>query len=153
MRFPEPGLDLDDLFLFEAKRKVQKDRTVSLNGVVYEVDAALVGETVTLRFDPGAPPERPVQVCHQGQRSGLARVVQTYANCFVKRERPSRTLTADGPAPQPPASALRLRELPSDERTEDVPQTLRLDRLSLRYDAPARRPVRLRRAQRGARRA
>jgi transposase InsO family protein len=114
VRFPEPGLDLDELFLFEAKRKVQKDRTVSLNGVVYEVDAALVGETVTLRFDPSAPPQRPLQVCHQGRVSGLARVVETYANCFVKRERPSRTLSTDGPAPQPPASALRLRELPTD---------------------------------------
>jgi hypothetical protein len=118
VRFPEPGLDLDDLFLFEAKRKVQKDRTVSLNGVVYEVDAALVGETVLLRFDPAAPAERPLQVCHQGRPSGLARPVQTYANCFVTRERPARTLAADGPAPQPPASALRLRELPTDTSGE-----------------------------------
>ena len=116
VRFPEPTLDLDDLFLFEAKRKVQKDRTVSLNGVVYEVDAALVGETVLLRFDPGAPAERPLLVCHQGRPSGLARVVQTYANCFVKRERPARTLAVDGPAPQPPASALRLRELDGEAR-------------------------------------
>jgi hypothetical protein len=114
VRFPEPTLDLDDLFLCEAKRKVQKDRTVSLNGVVYEVDAALVGETVTLRFDPGAPPQRPLQVCHQGRPAGLARVVETYANCVVKRERPSRTLSAEGPAPEPPASALRLRELATD---------------------------------------
>jgi len=118
VRFPEPTLDLDDLFLFEAKRKVQKDRTVSLNGVVYEVDAALVGETVLLRFDPAAPVERPLLVCHQGRPSGLARVVQTYANCFVKRERPARTLATDGPAPQPPASALRLRELPTDTSDE-----------------------------------
>jgi hypothetical protein len=114
VHFPEPGLELHELFLFEAKRKVQKDRTVSLNGVVYEVDAALVGETVTLRFDPSAPPQRPLQVCHQGQVTGLARVVETYANCFVKRERPSRTLAVEGPAPEPPASALRLRELASD---------------------------------------
>ncbi len=114
VHFPEPGLELQELFLFEAKRKVQKDRTVSLHGVVYEVDAALVGETVTLRFDPSAPPQRPLQVCHQGRPSGLARVVETYANCFVKRERPSRTLAADGPAPAPPASALRLRELARD---------------------------------------
>jgi hypothetical protein len=112
VRFPEPGLDLADVFLFEAERKVQKDRTVSLNGVVYEVDAALVGEKVTLRFDPGAPPQRPVQVWHAGKRIELAAPVQTYANCFVKRERPSRTLSADGPAPQPAPSALRLRELP-----------------------------------------
>lgn len=114
VRFPEPGLDLQELLLFEAKRKVQEDRTVSLNAVVYEVDAALVGETVTLRFDPNAPAQRPLQVCHQGRLCWLARVVETYANCFVKRERPARTLSADAPAPQPPASALRLRALASD---------------------------------------
>ena len=118
VRFPEPTVDVGELFLFEAKRKVQKDRTVSLNGVVYEVDAALVGETVTLRFDPSAPPQRPLQVCHLGQVTGLARVVEPYANCFVKRERPSRTLAVEGPAPQPPASALRLRELPRDSEEE-----------------------------------
>ena len=49
---PDPGLDLDDLFLFEAKRRVMKDRTVSLHGRLYEVDAVLVGQTITLRYDP-----------------------------------------------------------------------------------------------------
>lgn len=114
VRFPEPGVDLDDLFLFEAQRKVQKDRTVSLNGVVYEVDAALVGETVTLRFDPAAAPERPVQVCHKDQRIALAKPVETYANCFVKRHRPSSTLSTDAPAPAPSPSRLRLRALPDE---------------------------------------
>lgn len=118
VHFPEPGLDLDDLFLFEAQRKVQKDRTVSLNGVLYEVDAALVGEKVTLRFDPSAPPARPVQVCHGGKLIEQARPVQTYANCFVKRHRPSWTLEVAGPAAQAPASALRLRELPGEPEEE-----------------------------------
>ena len=95
---PSPGLDLDDLFLFEVQRKVQKDRTVSLHGVVYEVDAILVGETVTLRFDPAAPPARPIQVWHKEKAIELAKPVQTYANCFVKRNRPSSsTLEADEP--------------------------------------------------------
>jgi putative transposase len=111
VRFPEPGLDLDDLFLFEAKRKVQKDRTVSLDGVVYEVDAALVGETVVLRYDPSAPAGRPVEVCHQDRFIGPARVVDLYANCFVRRQRPSRTLCSDTPSPQPASSALALRQL------------------------------------------
>jgi putative transposase len=114
VRFPEPELDLDDLFLFETQRKVQKDRTVSLNGVVYEVDAALVGETVTLRFDPGAAPERPVQICHQGRFVEQATVVELYANCFVKRSRPSWTPNVEDPAPEPAASALKLRELPDE---------------------------------------
>ena len=112
--FPEPGMDLDDLFLFETQRKVQKDRTVSLNGVVYEVDAALVGEKVTLRFDPGAAPERPIQVCHKGKTIEQAKPVQLYANCFVKRNRPSRTLEVDGPAPELTPSRLKLRALPDD---------------------------------------
>jgi len=118
VHFPEPGLDLDDLFLFEAQRKVQKDRTVSLNGVLYEVDAALVGEKVILRFDPSAPPERPVQVRHQGKLIELARPVQTYANCFVKRHRPSWTLQVDGPAPQPATPGLKLRALPETGEEE-----------------------------------
>jgi len=118
VHFPEPALDLDDLFLFEAQRKVQKDRTVSLNGVLYEVDAALVGEKITLRFDPGAAPERPVQVCYQGKFIELAKPVQTYANCFVKRNRPSWTLNVDGPVPEPPASGLKLRTLPDESKEE-----------------------------------
>ncbi len=117
VRFPDPNLDLDDLFLFETLRKVQKDRTVSLNGVVYEVDAILVGEKVTLRYDPAAPPGRAIQVWHDGHAIELAKPVQTYANCFVKRNRSSSNLEADGPAPAPPAG-LSLRAL-NDEPGED----------------------------------
>ena len=139
MRFLEPDVDLADLFLQEAVRKVQKDRTVSLNGVVYEVDAALVGENVTLRFDPSAPPERPVQVCFQGQRLAMARPVDTYANCFIKRDRPSRNLAIDGVAPEPSPSAIRLRELPTGDDNApggdaDVPQALRPHGFSVRSD-------------------
>jgi putative transposase len=81
------GSDIDDLFLNEAKRKVAKDRTVSLGGVVYEVDAALVGEVVVLRHDP-AKPGRSLQVWLKGARAKDAKVVDVHANCFVKREKP-----------------------------------------------------------------
>lgn len=77
-------LDLDDLFLVEAKRRVQKDRTVSLDGMIYEVDAMLVGATVTLRFDPSRP-GREVQVWADGRKVHDAKLVDTYGNCFVKR--------------------------------------------------------------------
>jgi len=100
VRYPPPDLDLDDLFLFEATRKVAADRTVSLNGVVFEIDAALVGERVTLRFDPAAP-EAPVQVVHAGRLIERARRVDLYANCFVKRHRPSGGLQVDPPAHAP----------------------------------------------------
>ncbi len=107
VRFIDPDMDLDDLFLFEAARKVQKDRTVSLNGLAYEVDAALIGERVTLRYDPHGA-QRSVQVWHDGQFIEQAKPVDLYANCFVKRERPSSQLNADRPAPQPPSSGLKL---------------------------------------------
>jgi hypothetical protein len=79
-----PELDLREMFLLEAQRRVRADRTVSLDGVVYEVDATLVGEKVTLRFDP-AKRGAPVDVWHGGKKTGQSRVVDTYANCFVKR--------------------------------------------------------------------
>lgn len=116
VRFPDPTLELDEVFLFEVKRKVQKDRTVSLNGVVYEVEAALVGQNVTLRYDPAAPPGRPVQVWHEGQPIQLARPLDAYANCFVTRHRPSGTLSPNTAAPEPP-SGLALRNL-TDPNTE-----------------------------------
>ena len=68
MRFPDPRLDLDDLFLLEAKRRVMKDRTVSLHGRLCEVDAVLVGQSVTLRYDPEAPPARPIEVVHDAKQ-------------------------------------------------------------------------------------
>ncbi len=87
------GPDLDELFLFEAKRKVKKDRTVSLDAQLYEVEAVLVDETVTLRFDPAD--RRTVQVWHDGRRAEDARWVDLRANCFVKRnpDRPTMRLT------------------------------------------------------------
>lgn len=105
------GLDLDALFLFEAKRRVQRDRTVSLSGAVFEVDAALVGETVTLRYDPSVPPARGIEVWHEGRFIERARPLDAYANCFVRRNRPTQGLEVDSPAAPPRASSLALRNL------------------------------------------
>lgn len=113
------GLDLDDLFLFETKRRVQRDRTVSLNGTVFEVDASLVGQTVTLRFDPAAPPSRGVQVWHHNQFIARATPLDAYANCFVRRNRPSYTLESDTKAPAPRPSGLSLRTLKPRQSDEE----------------------------------
>lgn len=104
---------LDDLFLAEAQRKVHSDRVVSLHGVAYEVDASLVGETVTLRYDPTLK-GRAIQV-HFGGKQWTAKVVDVYGNCFVKRDPSSRGLAAGTPA-EPPAPGLRLRDLDKEER-------------------------------------
>ena len=88
VRFPDPRLDLDDLFLLEAKRRVMKDRTVSLHGRLYEVDAVLVGQSVPLRYDPDAPPSRPIEGVHDGNGAGR-----------------TTRLDAKAPAPSPPSTS------------------------------------------------
>lgn len=110
------GLDLDALFLFETKRRVQRDRTISLNGTVFEVDATLVGQTVILRFDPTAPSSRGIEVWHQDKFIARATPLDAYANCFVRRNRPARTLESDTKAPTPRPSGLSLRSLQSRHR-------------------------------------
>jgi hypothetical protein len=81
-----PQMDIDDLFLWEMKRKVRTDRTVSLNGKLFEAAAELVNQNVTLRYDPAASPTRPIQVWHRGARHGDATALDRHANCFVKRD-------------------------------------------------------------------
>ena len=85
--------------------------TVSLSGTLFEVDAALVGQTVTLRHDPSAPASRGVEVWHDGRFIERARALDAYANCFVRRNRPTQGIEADTPAPAPRSSTLALRDL------------------------------------------
>jgi hypothetical protein len=113
IRLVEPSCDLDDLFLFEQKRRVQRDRTVSLNGIAYEVDASLVGKTVTLRYDP-ARRGRPVDVHFKGRKVEQAKPVDLYANCFVKRDHTTKALQLDRRLDDPPAG-LPLRDLERKE--------------------------------------
>ena len=106
--------DLADLFLFEQKRRVQADRTVSLDSVAYEVDAMLVGETVVLRFDPARPREtRAVQVWHRGKQIQIARRVDVYANCFVRRDHTTKALHPSQPVDEPPPG-MRLSDFDFD---------------------------------------
>lgn len=97
--------DISDLFLFEQKRKVQKDRTVSLDGTLLEVEAELVGQTVTLRFDPSGH-RRAIQVFCGTKRFADAKPVDAYANCFVRRDRHNSTLD-----PVDPPEGLKMRDL------------------------------------------
>ena len=86
VRLVDGSVDLDDLFLDEAVRKVSKDRVVSLRKRLYEVDAGLVGQKVTLRFDPAAPPGRPILVVADGEDAGQAWPLDLNANARVKRD-------------------------------------------------------------------
>jgi putative transposase len=74
----DPHLDLDRLFYTELLRVVRKDGTVRLNNDLYEVDLALRGLEVRLRFDPWSLAR--VEVDYRGQGFGLARKVDRHLN-------------------------------------------------------------------------
>lgn len=86
VRFPDASMDLGTLFLMEAVRTVARDRTVSLSGTLYEVDAALIGRKVTLRFEPGAP-QGALQVYDNLKRAGDARPLDVHLNAYLPRVR------------------------------------------------------------------
>lgn len=78
LRALDPHLDLDRLFHAELLRVVRKDGTVRLNNDLYEVDLALRGLEVRLRFDPWTLAR--VEVDYRGQSFGLARKVDRHLN-------------------------------------------------------------------------
>ena len=115
VRYPDATLELDEIFLFEARRLVHKDRTVSLNGRLYEVDPLLVGQRVVLRYDPDAPPSRPLDVVHDGKPAGKATRLDAYANTAVKRVHHTKQIEPGDPAPEPPPSPLAMRKFKEDD--------------------------------------
>ena len=114
-----PDADVGACFLFEQKRKVARDRTVTLDGVAFEVDVALVGHTVALRFDPSRAPERrTVEVWHDGKRIEIARRLDALANCYVKRHNTTRALEIDATSDDVP-QGLAMRDLAQDEGLDE----------------------------------
>ena len=143
-RYPEPDLDLDldldDLFLFEAKRRVMKDRTVSLHGRLYEVDAILVGHSITLRYDPQAPASRPLQVRHDGRPAGEATRLDAYANTAVKRDRSPWPCTNRSPS----ASSCDTTSPASTATNSTITSPIACDSPAARFPGVARPGAQLR---------
>lgn len=111
-----PGSDVGECFLFDAKRRVARDRTVTLDGVAFEVDAALVGQVVTLRYDPArAPNKRTVEVWYVGKRVEIARRLDALSNCFVRRNKTRDAIEVDGEAHADVPEGNAMRDLAGDD--------------------------------------
>lgn len=83
LRLLDPHLNLDELFYAQELRTVRKDGTVRLDNQLYEVDLALRGLEVRLRFDPWTFAQ--VHVDYRGQSFGLARKVDRHLNSQLPR--------------------------------------------------------------------
>ena len=93
----DPTVDLDHAFEHEIKRKVYRDSTVTLDGVLYEVPSSLIGKKIALRYNPSiAPVRRRLTVMLDGIVCATARVVDSYANARVRRTALHKDLSAEG---------------------------------------------------------
>jgi len=91
--------NLSDYFRHSARRRIAKDRSLTLNGTLYEAPVALIGCQVQLLYHPGQTAR--VELRYQNRSYGFLHPVDVHVNCRVKRNRNHATEIA--PAGEPPA--------------------------------------------------
>jgi len=77
--------DLKDYFRKVARRKVNKDRTITLNGRLFEGPIPLIGKRVELLYHESEP--ETVEVKYQNRSFGMIRPVNLTVNYRVKRDK------------------------------------------------------------------
>lgn len=77
--------DMEDHFRKEVRRRVTKDRTVSVNNRIYEAPTKLIGEQVSLLFHEHKPDR--VEIIFKGESQGFLVLVDLKVNSQVKRDR------------------------------------------------------------------
>jgi len=77
--------NLKDYFRKVARRTVSKDRSITLNGRLYEAPVALIGKRVELLYHGSQP--QTVEVKYQNKSFGMIRTVNLNVNYRVKRDK------------------------------------------------------------------
>jgi putative transposase len=94
-----PPSDLRDHFRIVARRTVAKDRTVTLNGHLYEAPVSLIGKRIDVLYHDSDM--RRVEARFSGASYGQLRPVDLAVNCRVTRDRNRNTQIATS-TPTPP---------------------------------------------------
>ncbi len=77
--------DLTDYFRKIVRRRVNKDRTVTINNRLFEAPVELIGKRVELLFHENMPEQVEIKI---GQKSyGILRQLDIHINCRVKRDK------------------------------------------------------------------
>jgi transposase InsO family protein len=97
LRTVPQDIDLDAVFLEETTRRVAKDGTLSLKGKVFEAGPTLIGERVTVYFDPFDL--RRVTLRDRRGKTTDAFPVDLWGNRYVRRA-PEKESPAAKPAPE-----------------------------------------------------
>ncbi len=80
----KPPIDLDDHFRKEVRRRVNKDRSVSIHGLSFEAPTRLIGEQISLLFHEEAPHK--VEIVLRGEPQGFLVPLDPYINARIGRE-------------------------------------------------------------------
>lgn len=93
--------NLNDFFRIKLQRKVANDRTVSLNGRLFEAPVELIARTVTLLVDAGK--EGSVEVFFKEKSFGLLVPLDQHINSQVRRNNPKNSNPPQEPESPPSA--------------------------------------------------
>ena len=77
--------DLKDHFRKTARRKVAKDRTITLNGSMFEAPVSLIGRHVDVKYHEDTPQK--AEVIYKNKSYGFITPVDLSVNCRVKRHK------------------------------------------------------------------
>lgn len=97
--------DLRDYFRTTVRRKVDKDRTVTLLGKLYEAPAGLIGQTVTLLYHEKE--EGRIEIFKDEASVGFLGVLDTGVNSRVRRTGKQKLALLPESFPQVPSPAIR----------------------------------------------
>lgn len=81
--------ELKDYFRKPARRRVAKDRTITLNGKLYEAPVTLIGKQVLLLFHENQP--KRVEVLYNQESYGFLTLLDLHINAKVRRDKYSGT--------------------------------------------------------------
>jgi hypothetical protein len=79
--------DMEDHFRKASRRTVAKDRTIALEGRLYEAPVDLIGKKVNVLYHEHDPVR--VEILYEGRTYGFATMLDVNVNCRIKRGRDS----------------------------------------------------------------
>ena len=79
--------DIEDHFRRASRRTVAKDRTIALDGRLYEAPVDLIGKKVNVLYHEDDPAR--VEISYEGRTYGFAAMLDVNVNCRIKRGKDS----------------------------------------------------------------
>jgi transposase InsO family protein len=104
----EAPKDMEDYFRRRTTRRVAKDRTISLNGRLFEAPVGLIGKIVTLLYHDHDPSQ--VEVISDNTSHGYLVPLDLHINCRIRRHQNQTEILPKDKETQPPELPKHYRD-------------------------------------------